>query len=65
MKNASQTEEIMASVPRRSESVNQTEERTNHRAPKLVRGDEYIRKNCREEYAEDLLWRNAEKFLKV
>lgn len=39
--------------------------RTNHRPPKLVRGAEYIRKNCRAEYAEDILWRNAVKYLKA
>lgn len=37
--------------------------RTNHRPPKLTRGARYIRKNCREEYAEDILWRNVEKYL--
>lgn len=36
-----------------------------HRPPKLARGAEYIRENCRAEYAEDILRRNAEKFLKV
>lgn len=39
--------------------------RINHRPPKLVGGVRYIRENCREEYAEDILWRNAEKYLKV
>lgn len=39
--------------------------RTNHRPPKLVWGARYIRKNCRTEYAEDILWRNVEKYLKV
>ena len=39
--------------------------RINHRPPKLVRGTRYIRENCRDEYAEDILWRNAEKYLKV
>ena len=39
--------------------------RTNHRPPKLLGGARYIREHCREEYAEDLLWRNAEKFLEV
>ena len=39
--------------------------RTGHRPPKLVRGARYIRENCREEYAEDILWRNAEKYLKL
>lgn len=37
--------------------------RTNHRPPKLVRGARYIRQNCRAEYAEDVLWRNVEKYL--
>ena len=37
--------------------------RTDHRPPKLVRGARYIRKNCRTEYAEDILWRNVEKYL--
>ena len=39
--------------------------RIGHRPPKLARGERYIRENCRAEYAEDILWRNAEKFLKV
>ena len=39
--------------------------RTNHRPPKLMGGVRYIRKHCREEYAEDLLWRNAEKIPEV
>jgi len=39
--------------------------RSNHRPPKLVRGVRYIRENCRAEYAEDILWRNAEKLLRV
>ena len=39
--------------------------RIGHRPPKLACGERYIRKNCRAEYAEDILWRNAEKFLKV
>ena len=39
--------------------------RTNHRPPKLVRGARYIRQNCRAEYAEDVLWRNVEKYLKA
>ena len=39
--------------------------RIGHRPPKLARGERYIRKNCRAEYAEDILWRNAEEFLKV
>lgn len=39
--------------------------RTNHRPPKLTRGARYIRKNCRAEYAENVLWRNVEKYLKV
>jgi len=32
--------------------------------PKLVRGARYIRENCSAEYAEAILWRNAEKYLK-
>ena len=39
--------------------------RTNHRPPKLLGGARYISEHCREEYAEDILWRNAEKFLEV
>ena len=39
--------------------------RSNHRPPKLVRGVRYIRENCRAEYAEDILWRNAERLLRV
>ena len=39
--------------------------RIEHRPPKLARGERYIRENCRAEYAENILWRNAEKFLKV
>ena len=39
--------------------------RSNHRPPKIMRGVRYIRENCRAEYAEGILWRNAEKFLKV
>lgn len=39
--------------------------RTNHRPPKLSRGVEYIRENCRTDYAEDILWRNAERYLEV
>lgn len=39
--------------------------RINHRPPKLKWGARYIRKNCRAEYAEDVLWRNVEKYLKV
>ena len=39
--------------------------RIGHRPPKLMRGVRYIRENCREEYAEDILWRNAEKYLKL
>lgn len=38
---------------------------SNHRPPKLVRGVRYIREKCRAEYADDILWRNVEKFLKV
>lgn len=37
--------------------------RTNYRPPKLVRGAGYIRENCRAEYADDILWRNVEKYL--
>ena len=37
--------------------------RTNHRPPKLVRGAGYIRENCRAECADDILWRNVEKYL--
>ena len=39
--------------------------RTNHRPPKLVRGARYIRENCRAEYADDILWRNVERYLKA
>lgn len=39
--------------------------RTNHRPPKLVRGAGYIRENCRAEYADDILWRNVERYLKT
>lgn len=39
--------------------------RLNHRPPKLVRGARYIRENCRKEYADDILWRNAERYLKA
>ena len=39
--------------------------RIKHRPPKLVRGARYIRENCGAEYAEDILWRNAEKYLKA
>ena len=39
--------------------------RIGHRPPKLMRGVGYIRENCREEYAEDILWRNAERCLKL
>lgn len=39
--------------------------RINHRPPKLVRGARYIRQNCKAEYAEDVLWRNVEKYLKT
>lgn len=38
---------------------------SNHRPPKLIRGARYIMENCRAEYAEDILWRNAEKYLKA
>lgn len=37
--------------------------RMNHRRPKLTKGADYIREHCRPEYAEDVLWRNAEKLL--
>ena len=37
--------------------------RMNHRRPKLTKGAEYIREHCRPEYAEDVLWRNAERLL--
>ncbi len=33
--------------------------RTTHRAPKVAKGLEYIRKNCTEEYAERILHKNA------
>ena len=36
-----------------------------HRKPALKRGVKYIRAHCREEYAEDILWRNAEKILEL
>ena len=39
--------------------------RLNHRPPKLVRGARYIRENCRTEYADDILWRNVERYLKA
>ena len=39
--------------------------RLNHRPPKLVRGALYIRENCRAEYADDILWRNVERYLKA
>ena len=44
--------------------------RLNHRPPKLVRGARvrgarYIRENCRAEYADDILWRNVERYLKT
>ena len=34
-----------------------------HRKPALKRGVKYIRAHCREEYAENVLWRNAEMML--
>ena len=37
--------------------------RTDHRAPKLARGAKYIKENCRAEYAENVLRRNAERLL--
>lgn len=37
--------------------------RMNHRRPKLTSGADYIREHCRPEYAEKVLWRNAEKLL--
>ena len=37
--------------------------RMNHRRPKLTTGADYIREHCRPEYAEAVLWRNAEKLL--
>lgn len=39
--------------------------RTNQRPPKLVHGARYIRENCRAAYAEDILWRNVERYLKA
>lgn len=39
--------------------------RLNHRPPKLVRGARYIRENCRAKYADDILWRNVERYLKA
>ena len=39
--------------------------RLNHRPPKIMRGARYIRQNCKAEYAEDVLWRNVEKYLKA
>ena len=37
--------------------------RMDHRRPKLTKGADYIREHCRTEYAENVLWRNAEKLL--
>ena len=37
--------------------------RMNHRSPALKEGIRYIREHCRAEYAEDLLWRNAQMLL--
>lgn len=37
--------------------------RMDHRRPKLTKGADYIREHCRAEYAENVLWRNAEKLL--
>ena len=39
--------------------------RMTHREPALTQGVNYIRAHCREEYAEDILWRNAERMLEV
>ena len=39
--------------------------RMTHRKPALKRGVKYIRAHCREDYAEDVLWRNAERMLGV
>ena len=36
--------------------------RMDHRSPKLERGARYIRENCRAEYAEDVMWGNAERY---
>ena len=36
-----------------------------HRPPKLEQGARYVREHCRAEYAEEVLWRNAEKLLEV
>ena len=37
--------------------------RMDHRRPKLTKGAEYIREHCSPEYAENVLWRNAEMLL--
>ena len=37
--------------------------RMDHRRPKLTKGADYIREHCRAEYAENVLWWNAEKLL--
>ena len=37
--------------------------RMNHRSPALEEGIRYIREHCRADYAEDLLWRNAQRLL--
>ena len=37
--------------------------RMDHRRPKLTKGAEYIREHCSSEYAENVLWRNAEMLL--
>ena len=37
--------------------------RMDHRRPKLTKGADYIREHCRAEYAENVLWRNAEELL--
>jgi len=37
--------------------------RMNHRRPKLTTGADYIREHCSPEYAENVLWRNAERML--
>ena len=37
--------------------------RMDHRRPKLTKGAEYIREHCSPEYAENVLWRNAEMML--
>jgi len=37
--------------------------RMNQRRPKLTTGADYIREHCSPEYAENVLWRNAERML--